>query len=83
MKINERSLALACGIVWGGAMLLMGIGNMVWSGYGGEFLKIMASVYPGYQVAANFRQLLFGTAYGFVDGLVGGFAFGWLYNRLM
>ena len=82
MKFNERQLALACAILWGAAMLLMGVANMVWSGYGQDFLKVMASVYPGYHAVANLSQVVIGTVYGVVDGLVGGFVFGWLYNRL-
>ena len=56
---------------------------MRWNSYGQEFLKLMASVYPGYHVAGNPAQLAIGALYGFVDGIVGGFVFGWLYNRLM
>jgi hypothetical protein len=82
MKFNERQLALACGILWGAAMLVMGLANMAWNGYGQEFLKLMASVYPGYHGAGSLLQVLIGTGYGIVDGLVGGFVFGWLYNRL-
>jgi hypothetical protein len=83
MKINERGFALACGILWGGAMLIMGAANIHWNGYGQEFLKLMASVYPGYHVAGNPTQLAIGALYGFVDGMVGGFVFVWLYNRLI
>lgn len=82
MKFNAKQLALACAILWGGAMLLMGAANMVWRGYGQDFLKLMASVYPGYHAVANVPQLVIGTIYGIVDGLVGGFVFAWLYNRL-
>jgi hypothetical protein len=82
MNFNEKRLALACAILWGAAMLLVGIANMVWHGYGQDFLRVMASVYPGYHVAGNIMQLAIGTAYGIVDGLIGGFVFGSLYNLL-
>ncbi len=62
MKFNETRLALTCGILWGAVMLLMGLANMVWSGYGQDFLKLMASVYPGYHGAGNVPQLVLGTA---------------------
>lgn len=82
MKFSEKQLALACAILWGSAMLLMGLAHMVWSGYGQDFLRVMASVYPGYHAGASFSQVVIGTVYGIVDGFLGGLVFGWLYNRL-
>lgn len=82
MKFDEKGLALACAILWGAVMLFMGVANMVWSGYGQEFLKMMASVYPGYHAVAKLSQVVTGTLYGILDGLVGGFVFAWLYNRM-
>jgi hypothetical protein len=68
MKLNVKALALTAGIVWALAVLLVGAANLLWSGYGGAFLQLMASVYPGYH------------ATGSVDGAVCGLVFGWLYN---
>ena len=82
MKFNEKQLAVACAILWGACMLVMGLANMVWRGYGQDFLNVMASVYPGYHAAGTWLQVAIGTLYGLVDGLVGGFVFGWLYNHL-
>ena len=47
MKLSIKGLALASGIVWGAALLLVGICNLVWS-YGAGFLQVMDSLYPGY-----------------------------------
>jgi hypothetical protein len=82
MKFDAKGLGLACAILWGAVMLFMGVANMVWSGYGQDFLKVMASVYPGYHAVANLPQVVVGTVYGILDGLLGGFVFGWLYNRM-
>jgi len=82
MKFSEKQLALACAILWGAVMLLVGLANVVWSGYGQDFLRLMASVYPGYHAGASLSQVAIGTVYGIVDGLLGGFVFAWLYNRL-
>jgi hypothetical protein len=76
MSLNEKRLALACAVLWGRAMLLMGMANMTWHGYGQDFLRVMASVYPGCHAAGNITQLAIGTAHGTCDGLVGGFVFG-------
>lgn len=82
MKFNEKQLAVACAILWGASLLVMGVANIAWHGYGQAFLDVIASVYPGYHAGGSFLQVLIGTMYGVVDGLVGGFVFGWLYNRL-
>jgi len=82
MKFNEKQLGLACAIIWGAAMLVVGLASIVWRGYGQDFLRVMASVYPGYQGGASHSQVAIGTVYGIVDGLLGAYAFGWLYNRL-
>ena len=82
MKFNEKQLAFACAILWGASMLVMGLANLVWHGYGQDFLNVMASVYPGYHAVGTLPQVAIGTAYGLVDGLVGGFVFAWLYNHL-
>ena len=34
MKFSVKGLALASGILWGLAMLGMGLANLIWSGYG-------------------------------------------------
>lgn len=82
MKFNEKQLGLACAILWGAAMLVVGLASTVWRGYGQDFLRVMASVYPGYHGGASLSQVAIGTVYGIVDGFLGGYAFGWLYNRL-
>ena len=34
MKFNTKALALACGVLWGVAMLVMGLANLAWGNYG-------------------------------------------------
>ena len=63
-------------------MLLTGLANLIWPGYGQGFLEVMASVYPGYHATSNFGDVIVGTLYGLVDGAVGGAVVAWLYNRL-
>ncbi len=81
MKFSVKGLALASAILWGFAMLGMGLANLVWSGYGQQFLQIMASVYPGYHATRSVAEVIVGTLYGFVDGLIPGAVFAWLYNQ--
>ncbi len=81
MKISVKGLALASGILWGLAMLGMGLANLIWANYGQQFLQIMASVYPGYHATRSIAQVIVGTLYGAADGLIGGAVFAWLYNQ--
>jgi len=60
MKLNVKALALTAGILWALALFLTGLGNLIWSGYGEPFLKVMASVYPGYH--ANRSTIFFRDA---------------------
>ena len=81
MKISVKGLALASAILWGAAMLAMGLANLLWGSYGQQFLQLMASVYPGYHATRSVAEVIVGTFYGAVDGLVGGAVFAWLYNQ--
>jgi hypothetical protein len=82
MKLDIRTLALAIGLYWGGAILITGVANLIWPGYGQAFLQVLASIYPGYSGAATFGQVIIATLYGLVDGAIGGAVFAWLYNCL-
>ena len=81
MKFSIKALALTSGILWGLAMLAMGLANLVWGNYGQRFLQTMSSVYPGYQATRNIADVIVGTLYGTVDGLIGGAIFAWLFNQ--
>ena len=87
MKLSIRSAALSLGLLWGGAMLIVGAaatrrGFHDGGYYGQDFLLAVASVYPGYKGVPGWGQALIGTAYGFADGAIGGALLAWLYNCL-
>ncbi len=46
MKLDVKAMVLTIGLLWGAAMFLTGTANLVWDGYGEDFLDVMASVYP-------------------------------------
>lgn len=45
-------------------------------------LQTMASVYFGYHATRSIAEVIVGTLYGAVDGLIAGAVFAWLYNQL-
>jgi hypothetical protein len=73
-------MTLSASLLWGSAMLFVGLLHMAVPSYGGEFLRTMNSVYPGADTASTLGRVLLGTVYGLVDGAVAGWLFGWLYN---
>ena len=81
MKLSVKGLAMASGILWGFAMLGTGLSNLVWGGYGQQFLQTMSSVYPGYHATRSIAEVIVGALYGAVDGFIAGAVFAWLYNQ--
>jgi hypothetical protein len=80
MRLNLKAITLAAGILWGFAIFITGIANLIWSGYGDAFLYIIASLYPGFDADHTFGDVIVGTLYALVDGAFCGLLFGWLYN---
>jgi len=82
MGLNVKAFALTTAIVWGLVMLAVGLANMTWPEYGGSFLRVMTSLYPGHIHDGSLYQVMIGGAYGAVDALIGGAVFAWIYNLL-
>ena len=82
MRFDVKALAMSCAILWGAAVLLVALVNLVHGAYGGHFLEFLSSWYPGYHATRTIAQVAMVTLYAVVDGLVGGAIFGWLYNSL-
>jgi len=80
MRISLKATALSSAVLWGGAMLFVGLIHLAVPSYGGDFLRIVSSVYPGADTAPKLGRVLLGTLYGFVDGGIAGLLFGWLYS---
>ena len=83
MKLSIKGFTIAGGIIWALAILVAGILNIMFSEYGGEFLKLMASVYPGYKASGEIVDVIVGTLYALLDGAICGFVFALLYNAFV
>ncbi|MDD5103194.1 MAG: bacteriophage holin [Candidatus Peribacteraceae bacterium] len=77
--INIKAFALTCGIFWAASLLLVAFLTMK-TGMGLSFVSIMSEVYFGY--GPTFVGALIGAVWGFLDGLVCGAIFAWLYNKI-
>ena len=80
MQLSVKAMALTVGILWGGAILFVGLVSLFSPGYADEFLRIVSSFYPGFHHSGRLGDLLVGTAYGLIDGAIGGVVTAWLYN---
>ncbi len=81
MKLSVRALAITTSLLWGGALLFVGLVHLASPSYGSSFLNGVSSIYPGFHGVRSLTDALVGTGYALVDGAAGGFCFGWLYNR--
>jgi hypothetical protein len=82
MKLNVIALALAAGLFWGAAILLMSSANLFFPAYGRAFLDVVASMYPGFNPGSGIGSVVIGTLYALVDGAASGALFAWLYNLI-
>jgi len=80
MKLSIKGLAISAALIWGIALLILGSANIMFSGYGANFLEVIGSVYPGYHPGTGISSVIVGSLYGVVDAGIGGAIFAWLYN---
>ena len=80
MKLNVLAVGLACGLIWGLGLFLITWWIIMFDGQQVGETLVLGRIYRGYDVTT--MGSLIGLAWGFVDGLVGGIIFAWLYNFL-
>ena len=78
MKLNVKSFALSCGILWGLAILLVTYWLLIFGASGTTIAKL-GKIYLGYSY--SWIGGIVGLLWGFFDGLIGGAVFSWLYNK--
>ena len=79
MKLDVKAFGIACGIVWGGCMLFLGLVD-TFTMWGSGIAEVMASLYIGYE--PTLLGAIIGGLWGFADAGVGGLLIALLYNKL-
>ncbi len=80
MKLNVKAFALASGIIWGFGLFLLTWWIIVFSGATCE-TTLIGRIYLGYRISP--AGSIIGLAWAFVDGLICGAIFAWLYNLIV
>ena len=83
VQLSVRSFALTCGLFFAGTVTVVGGAGLVFPGYGQPVLELFASLYPGYTADGTVADWLMGIGLALIDGIIGGLAFAWLYNRIV
>ena len=77
MRLNIKAFALACGMIWGFALLFIPWWLILLEGNNPDPC-LLNRLYPGYTMTPV--GSLIGAIWGFVDAGIGGAIFAWLYN---
>ena len=80
MRLHITAMSFTVGLIWGAAIFLVAVANLIWPNYGQAFLELTSSIYPGYHPSSSIGSVIIGTLYGIVDGAIGGAVFAWVYN---
>jgi hypothetical protein len=80
MKLNIKAFALTCGIVWALSLFLLTWWLIAFGGSTGT-PTLISKVYLGYTISPIGSVI--GLVYAFVDALIGGAIFAWLYNKIV
>lgn len=79
MRLNVKSFALTTGLVWGIGLFLLTWWIIAFDGITGE-PTLIGRLYRGYCISP--AGSLIGLIWAFIDGLIIGAIFAWLYNLI-
>ena len=77
MKLNVKAFALTVGLVWGIGLFCLTWWVILFEGATGE-ITLVGKLYRGYCISPIGSFI--GLGWAFIDGVIGGAIFAWLYN---
>jgi len=83
MRLSISGAAIASGLLWGCAILLVQLINLADPAYGANLLALLRSVYPWFHSTQEVTRVLVGTVDGLFDGAIAGALFAWFYNMML
>ena len=82
MRLSWKAMAVAAAVMWGGAILLVGVINLADPNYGVNFLQMTGSVFPWFHGAHEWSRVIGRTIEGAIDGAIAAVIFVLLYNAI-
>ena len=80
MKLSLKAMIIAGALFKAVVFLFISLMNLVLRPYGGAYLAMLSSLYPGYDPVSVPIALVVGTLYSLLAGGLAGLLFGCLYN---
>lgn len=80
LKLSLTAMIIAGALFKAAGFLFVSLMNLVLPPYGGAYLALLTSLYPGYDPLSGPLGILLGIFYSLIAGALAGLLFGWLYN---
>ena len=80
MKLSLTAMIIAGAVFKAIGFLFIALMNLLFRPYGGAYLALLTSLYPGYDPLSGPIGIVVGTFYSLVGGALAGLVFGWAYN---
>jgi len=80
MKLSLKAAILAAALLDAVGFLFVSLMNLVLRPYGGAYLAILSSLYPGYDPVNWPIAIIIGTLYSVLAGALAGLLFACFYN---
>ena len=80
MKLSLKAMIIAGALFKAVVFLFISLMNLILRPYGGAFLVILSSFYPGYDPVSVPIGMMVGTLYSLLAGALAGLLFACLYN---
>ena len=80
MKLSLKAMIIAGAVFKASSFLFVSLMNLVFRPYGGAYLALLTSLYPGYDPVSGPIGIIVGTFYSLIAGALAGLLFGWAYN---
>lgn len=81
LRLSAKAMAIACGLLWGAAILLVEVIHFVDPSYGVNFLQMTSSIYPWFHASRTIQSVAIGTVEGVIDRAICGLVLALLYNN--
>jgi hypothetical protein len=82
LKLSLGAMIIAGALFKAAGFLFVSLMNLAFRPYGGAYLALLTSIYPGYDPVSGPLGILVGTLYSLLSGALAGLLLGWLYNFL-